>query len=62
MPYPGSELPNQGAGALFAMETTVKAGGYDLAGRIMVDGAALRNGLSEQIKTAAREIAEQLGG
>ena len=60
MPHPGSKLPHQGAGALFAMETTVKAGGYDLVGKIMVDGAASRNGLSEQIKAAAWEIADKL--
>lgn len=60
MPHPGSELPNQGAGALFAMETIVKAGGYDLVGKIMIDGAASRNGLSEQMKIVAQEIADKL--
>lgn len=60
MPYPGSELPHQGAGALLAMETTVRAGGYDLVGKIMVDGAASRNGLSEKIKLNARDIVGKL--
>lgn len=61
MPAPGSRLPGQhGAGALSAMEVTVKAGGYDLVGQILVDGAAMRNGLSDDIKAEARTIAKEI--
>lgn len=60
MPYPDSGLPNQGAGALFAMETTIKAGGYDLIGKIIVDGAASCDGLPEQVKSDAQNIADEL--
>lgn len=60
MPYPGSELPNQGAGTLFAMEIVTKAGGYDLVGKMMVNGAASRKGLSAQLKTEACQLADKL--
>lgn len=60
MPFPGSELPNHGAGALFAMETTINAGGYDLVGKIMVDGAASCKHLPNHIKEKAYEIASRL--
>jgi len=54
---PMSALPTQGAGALAAMETVINAGGYDLAGSIMVDGAAALTELSSDIKERAGEIA-----
>lgn len=60
MPAPGSELHNHGAGALFAMETTIKAAGYELVGKILIDGAAARVELPEEIKTAAQLIANRL--
>jgi len=54
---PMSSLPTQGAGALAAMEIVIKAGGYDLAGSIMVDGAAALTELPSDIKWQAKEIA-----
>lgn len=60
MPYPESLRPDQGAGALLALETTIKAGGYDLVGKLLIDGSASRKGLSAQIKTSAQDIAYHL--
>jgi multimeric flavodoxin WrbA len=56
-PYPISQYPSQGQGALQAMETILNAGGYDIIGNIMLDGAA---SLSE-IPLEIQEKAEKLG-
>lgn len=60
MPHPNSMLLSQGEGALSAMRTIVNAGGYTLVGEILVDGAASIVELSDDIKNAAKNIAENL--
>lgn len=45
-PYPISEFQTQGKGALQAMETVLKAGGYTIIGSIILDGAAFKNLIS----------------
>lgn len=59
-PSPFSELPNQAAGALSAMQTTLNAGGYDIVGSIIVDGAAGLVGIPQNIKNVAQQIAGDL--
>lgn len=59
-PAPFSELPNQAAGALSAMRTTLHAGGYDIIGSILVDGAAGLDRLPQIIKEQAKQIASAL--
>jgi len=56
-PEPICNLPNQGAGALSAIETTLKAGGYDIVGRIIVSGAAALDDIPHNIKEEAKKIA-----
>lgn len=58
-PAPFSELPNQGGGTLLAMQTTLNAGGYDIVGSIMIDGASALNGIPQNIKDRAKEIARK---
>jgi len=57
IPAPMSSLPTQGAGALSAMQVAINAGGYDLVGSIMIDGAAALSELPEEIKSKAKSIA-----
>ena len=57
IPAPMSSLPTQGAGALSAMQVAINAGGYDLVGSIMIDGAATLSELPEEIKHKAKSIA-----
>jgi hypothetical protein len=59
-PEPICDLPNQGAGALAAIETTLKAGGYDIVGSIIVSGAAALDDLPQVVKEKAKEIAKAL--
>lgn len=59
-PAPFSALPTQGAGALSAMQIAINAGGYDLVGSIMIDGAAALKELPEEIKDKAKSIAMAL--
>lgn len=59
-PEPWCNNPNQGAGALAAMETTLKAGGYDIVGSIIVSGAASLIDLPQEIKEKAEMIAKAL--
>lgn len=56
-PEPMCNLPNQGAGALAAIETTLKAGGYDIVGSILVSGAAALDDIPYDVKERAKEIA-----
>jgi multimeric flavodoxin WrbA len=56
-PEPMCNLPNQGAGALAAIETTLKAGGYDIVGSILVSGAAALDNIPYDVKERAKEIA-----
>jgi len=57
IPAPMSSLPTQGAGALSAMQVAINAGGYDLVGSIMIDGAAALSELPEKIMDKAKNIA-----
>jgi multimeric flavodoxin WrbA len=57
---PICNLPNQGAGALAAIETTLKAGGYDIVGSILVSGAAALDDIPFEIKEKGKEIALEL--
>ncbi|MDO9492109.1 flavodoxin family protein [Acetobacterium sp.] len=59
-PSPLSELPNQAAGALSAMQTTLDAGGYDIVGSIIVDAAAGLVGIPQNIENLAKQIAVAL--
>lgn len=59
-PSPFSELPNQAAGALLAMQTTLNAGGYAIVGSIIVDGAAALDGIPQTIENLAKKIADDL--
>jgi Multimeric flavodoxin WrbA len=59
-PEPICNLPNQGAGALAAMETTLKAGGFLIIGSLMVSGAAMLTELPQSIKEEAEAIAVSL--
>lgn len=59
-PSPFSELPNQATGALLAMQTTLCAGGYDIVGSIIVDGAAGLVGIPQTIDNLAKQIAADL--
>ena len=60
IPAPMSDLPTQGGGALRAMEIAVNAGGYELAGSILIEGAAALAGLPEAIREQACCIAMAL--
>jgi multimeric flavodoxin WrbA len=59
-PEPICNLSNQGAGALAAIETTLKAGGYDIVGSILVSGAAALKDIPCSVKVKAKEIAMAL--
>lgn len=59
-PYPVSQLPNQSKGALQAMETALKAGGYDIIGSLVFDGAAANNHLPADILQTAKRLGELL--
>lgn len=57
---PMSSLPTQGAGALSAMQVAIDAGGYELVGRIMIDDAATRKELPEDVRDQCQSIAMAL--
>ena len=57
IPAPMSSLPTQGAGALSAMQIAINAGGYELVGSIMIDGAAALTEMPEEIMKQAKNIA-----
>lgn len=59
-PSPFSELINQAAGALLAMQTTLTAGGYAIVGSIIVDGAAALVRIPQAIENLAKQIADDL--
>ena len=60
IPSPHSRLPSQAAGAIAAMETVLQAGGYSMAGSVVLDGAAGRGGIPEEVRLAARKTAAAL--
>lgn len=55
-PYPISQLPNQSKGALQAMETIFKSGGYNIIGSITLDGVAFKNEIPLEIQEQAKII------
>lgn len=57
---PICNFPNQGAGALAAIETTLKAGGYDIVGSIIVSGAAALDDIPQDVKEKTTIIAQAL--
>lgn len=59
-PEPICNYTNQGAGALAAMETTLKAGGYEIVGSILIGGAAALDNLPHDVIQKATEIAHAL--
>lgn len=60
IPAPMSASPDHGGGALRAMEVAVNAGGYQLAARIIIDGAAMLSELPEAVLEQARGAAGAL--
>jgi len=59
-PEPWCNYPNQGAGALTAMETTLKAGGYEIVGSIIIGGTASLIDLPKEVEEKAKMIAGAL--
>lgn len=55
-PSPISQLQNQSKGTLLAIETILKAGGYDIAGSIVLDGAASKEDIPAEIREEARKL------
>ncbi len=55
-PAPISKLLNQSKGTLLAIETILKAGGYDIAGSIVLDGAASKLQIPIEIQEEARKL------
>jgi NAD(P)H-dependent FMN reductase len=60
VPFPVSQLPSQAKGALQAMETVLKAGGYEIAGSILFDGAAAQGGVPAEIEKEALRLGRLL--
>ena len=60
IPAPMSSLPTQGVGALAAMKTVTNAGGYELVGSILIDGAATLTEIPKDIVNQAKNIAYKL--
>lgn len=54
---PLSSSPTQGAGASSALQIVTNAGGYELVGSIMVDGAAALSTVPEKAIEEAKKIA-----
>jgi len=55
-PAPISNLLNQSKGTLRAIETILKAGAYDIAGSIVLDGAASKLEIPIEIQEKARKL------
>lgn len=60
IPYPMSELPNQAKGTLSAMETVLKAGGYAIAGSIIIDAAASKKDIPPEIRSEGAKLGSKL--
>ncbi len=60
MPGPASMLLNHAGGTLLVMETILKAGGYDIAGSIVLEGAAAKKHIPEEIKEKALLLGKEL--
>jgi multimeric flavodoxin WrbA len=61
-PSPISMQPNQCGGTLMAMETVLKAGGYEIAGSAVLDGAVLKTEIPAEIREAARRLGAKISG
>lgn len=59
-PSPISHYPNQSKGTLQAIETVLKAGGYDIIGSIVLDGAASKTDIPTQIQEEAKMLGIKL--
>lgn len=59
-PFPISELPNQSKGTLQAMETALNAGGYNIIGSIILDGAAAKNEIPLEIQEQAKLLGKNI--
>lgn len=59
-PSPFSELPNQTKGTIQAMQTVLNAGGYNILGSIILDGAASKNEISSEIQEQAKILGMSL--
>jgi multimeric flavodoxin WrbA len=57
---PISKLPSQSAGTLLAMETILNAGGYNIIGSIVLDGAAARTDIPSSVQEDAKRIGMML--
>ncbi len=53
---PLSKLLSQSGGTILAIDTVLKAGGYDVAGSIVFDGAAAKGNIPEEVREKAREL------
>ena len=60
IPAPFSQQLSQSAGTLLAIKTVLDAGGYEIIGRIVLDGAAARKGISQEIAEESRKLGAQL--
>lgn len=59
-PSPMSKLPNQGKGAINAMEAILHAGGYSVVGSIILDGVAAIKEIPPEIEKQAKAISQKL--
>ena len=60
IPAPFSQQLSQSAGTLLAIKTVLDAGGYEIIGRIVLDGAASRRGIPPEIAEESRKLGAQL--
>ena len=59
-PQPFCRLPNQSAGTLQAMETVLNAGGYQIIGSLVFDGAAAKVAIEEDLQREAQSLGKAL--
>ena len=59
-PQPFCRLPNQSAGTLQAMETVLNAGGYQIIGSLVFDGAAAKGSIEEDLQREAQSLGKAL--
>lgn len=60
-PQPFCRMPNQSAGTLQAMETVLNAGGYQILGSLVFDGAAAKGVIEGEVKREAQRLGALLG-
>jgi multimeric flavodoxin WrbA len=59
-PWPVHLLPSQGAGAVRAVKTVLRAGGYRIVGTINVPGAAARGQVPHHVLAWAEQLGKRL--